>query len=337
MRRTIIGVILATFVVGMFASVGESQRRRGRGRGGARGKAKVSKSVEAPRSEAIAPALGELSWGMTREQVYNHHVNKIREEYRPQLAKATGAIEEDRLRAEMNDKVRRIRESYVRFDGRATGWDVSFLRDEYTHRNNEAMLQVNDGNSQNFYFFINNRLWKWYKAFNADVFAGQTFEQFAQAVQARFGNARERTGTLIEGGDERHWLEWQDPTTRLRAIDLTRFYGFYCLVFEEKATVGRLAELRVNAPTKRNSGHALVDAIVTDGQGGAQVNDDNQDIADRLTGKIRRRQDAPENAQGVSVQGQAGAGASKTTKRGATGTTTTPARVDDDPLSGMEF
>ena len=176
MRRAIIGVVLATFVVGMFASAVESQRRRQprAGRGGGRGKAKVAKNVEAPRSAAIGPALGDLHWGMTRDEVYNHFVNKIREDYRVPLAKATGAIEEDRLRAELNDKVRAIRDSYVRFDGRATGWDVSFLRDEYTHRNSEAMLQINDENSQNFYFFINGRLWKWFKAFNADVFAGQT-------------------------------------------------------------------------------------------------------------------------------------------------------------------
>jgi hypothetical protein len=336
MRRAIIGVVLATFVVGMFASAVESQRRRQppRGQRGARGKAKVAKNVEAPRSAAIGPALGDLRWGMTRDEVYNHFVNKIREDYRPRLAKATGAIEEDRLRAELNDKVRAIRDSYVRFDGRATGWDVSFLRDEYTHRNSEAMLAINDENSQNFYFFINGRLWKWFKAFNADVFAGQTFDQFAQAVQTRFGQARERNGALIEGGDERHWLEWQDDTSRLRAIDLTRFYGFYCLVFEEKATVGRLAELRVNRPSKNTKQHALVEAVLA-GEGGSPPDDTNADIADRLTGKIRRRQDAPENAQGT------GAGATKTTKgRTGTGTgtgTATPRPVDDDPLSGMDF
>ena len=31
---------------------------------------------------------------------------------------------------------------------------------------------VNDNTSQNYYFFINGKLWKWYKAFNASVFQG---------------------------------------------------------------------------------------------------------------------------------------------------------------------
>jgi hypothetical protein len=336
MRRAIIGVVLATFVVGMFASAVESQRRRqGRGQRGARGKAKVSKNVEAPRSAEIAPALGDLRWGMSRDEVYNHFVNKIREDYRPRLAKATGAIEEDRLRAELNDKVRTIRESYVRFDGRPTGHDTGFLRDEFTHRNSEAMLRIDDQNSQNYYFFINGRLWKWFKAIDHAVFEGQTFDQFAQAMQARFGEARERNGALIEGGEERHWLEWQDQTTRLRAVDLTRFYGFYCLVFEEKATVARLAELRTTPRQTGTKQHALVEAVLS-GEGGT-TDDSNADIADRLTGKIRRRQDAPEGG----TQGT-GAGASKTTKgrTGSTGTGTTTsgsANVDDDPLSGMDF
>ena len=128
----------------------------------------------------------------------------------------------------------------MRFNGRTTGWDVSFIRDEFTHGNQEAMLASVDENSQNFYFFIGDRLWKWYKAFNADVFQGKTFAQFAQAVQGRFGSARERSGELVQGGGERHWLEWQDPNTRLRAVDNTRFYGFYCLVFEDKGTLSQL-------------------------------------------------------------------------------------------------
>src|SRR5204862_1725329 len=117
------------------------------------------------------------------------------------------------------------------------------------------------------------------------------------------------------GGDERHWLEWQDDATRLRAIDLTRFYGFYCLVFEEKATVNRLAELRVNHPTKNTGGHALVNAIVNDNTDHAA--DDNADIADRLTGHIRHRTDA---AEGGAAAG--GNGATPTKNTGHTGTAT---------------
>ena len=61
------------------------------------------------------------------------------------------------------------------FRGTSTGWDVSFLRGEFTHGNDESMLVMRDENSQNFYFFFGGKLWKWYKAFDAEVFAAGDF------------------------------------------------------------------------------------------------------------------------------------------------------------------
>lgn len=260
----------------------------------------------APPSAAIAEALGELRWGMEPRAVHQYFVNKIRENYRERLTKAPGTIEEDRIRHDMDDEIRRLRESYVRFDGDRTGWDLSFLRTEFTHGNRESMLVYRDENSQNFYFFIQGRLWKWYKAFDSSVFQGQTFDQFAEAVQGRFGRAADRTGTLVEGGPQQHWLEWQDRTTRLRAVDQNRFYGFYCLVFEDRETLGRLAELRTNTvPSQAEQGHALVESVTLPASGEDDANDGNADIVDRITGNIRRR---PEQTSGTPASGTRSAG-----------------------------
>ncbi len=279
-------------------------------------------------SEAISPAMGDLRWGMTRAEVLNFFQGQIREAYRPRLAKATGAIEEDRLRAEMGDEIRRLRESEVCFRGNRTGWDASFIRDEFTHNNSECLLVKNDGNSQNFYFFINAKLWKWYKAFNAEVFQGQDFAQFSQALQTRYGAARQASGELVAGSGSRQWLEWQDVATRLRAVDQTRFYGFFCLVFEEKATLGNLATLRRNAQPARDGRHALVDAV-TSGEGESAASNSNADIVDRITGNIRNRQDAPAPA----ANGRNGARPAGTPPAPA------PARpaAGADPLGGMDL
>jgi len=330
MKKVIIGLILSTFVVGMFAFAVEAQRRNTRR--GRRGGAHATKVQEAPRSAQIAPSLGDVHWGMTRDEVLNYFITQIRERYRPLIAKAPGGIEEDRLRAQMTDELRRVRESVITFNGQHTGWDISFLRDEFTHNNAESMLQVNDGNSQNFYFFIGGHLWKWYKAFNADVFAGQGFDRFAQGVQTRFGNAVQRHGELVTGAGERTWLEWQDDTTRLRAVDQTRFYGFYCLVFESKETLGQLATLRRNVSKRGTGTNALVEAVTSGDSGGEDSA--NADIVDRLTGKIRNRQDAP-----------ASQGSQQTKRNGSTPaaggtpatTTTTTHAPSDDPLRGMDF
>jgi len=301
MKKAVAIAMVASVFVLAFAVEASAQRRRPtKGRRGRT--AAAAAPAEAPMSEAISPAMGDLRWGMTKAEVFTYFQNQIRERYRPQLAKAAGAIEEDRLRAEMGDHLRRLRESEVCFRGNHTGWDASFIRDEFTHNNSECLLVNNDANSQNFYFFINGKLWKWYKAFNAEVFQGQNFAQFSEALQARYGRSRQATGELVAGRGSRQWLEWQDPTTRLRAIDQTQFYGFFCLVFDEKETVANLATLRRNAPVARDGRHALVDSV-TSGEGETANPDSNPDIVDRITGNIRNRQDAPAPAAGTGRPG----------------------------------
>ncbi|MCA9603521.1 MAG: hypothetical protein KC417_15925, partial [Myxococcales bacterium] len=133
--------------------------------------------------------------------------------------------------------------------------------------------------------------WKWYKAFDAEVFAGQSFDQFAGSLQGRYGNAAVREGKLGPRGETKHWLEWQSKDTRLRAIDENRFYGFYCLVFESKDTIAHLDALRPVRPDTKQSGSALVDSV-TDDQATVTPN---EDIVDRVTGRIRNRKDAPKD------------------------------------------
>ncbi len=286
LKRVLVGVLASTFVVGLLlwsASDADAQRRRRRQRAEER----------TPHSAAIAPALGEIQWGWSKRQLLEHFTRKIRAEYQPRINKARDAMTEDRLRHERDQRIRRMRESYIEFRGQTSGYDSGFLRDEFTHNNGEAMIRVRSENADDYYFFIRGRLWKWYRAFDAAVFQGADWQQFGEALQARFGPARERRGTLVEGGDERTWLEWQDDTTRARAIDNNTFYGFYCLVFEEKATLARLGELRRNRRRRGRSSHALVDAVTGDGDEASNP-DANPDIVDRITGHIRNRQDAPD-------------------------------------------
>jgi hypothetical protein len=332
-RMTKVSYALLTLaLVGLVATDAAAQRRRGGARQ-PRGRAAAAAPAaprEAPMSDKIAESMGDLSWGMSKADVLNYFRRQIQERYRPIIAKATDAITEDRLRADMGDELRRLRESEVCFRGNRTGWDISFIRDEFAHNSNECMIVYRDQNSQNFYFFSNDKLWKWYKAFDASVFQGQTFEQFSVAIQARFGPAREAQGELVPGAGQRQWLEWQDAQTRLRAIDQTRFYGFYCLVFEDKATLARLSELRRNAPARSEGRHALVDAVTS---GGGEVEASaNPDIVDRITGQIRNRSDAPAQQQGQGghpgAQGRGGSSTPAPSQR---------PNPSDDPLRGMDL
>lgn len=283
LNRVVVGVLSSAFLVGAIAwsADGDAQRRRRR----------APRAEQTPTSEAIAPALGDVKWGWSRQQLTKYFSNRIRRDYQPRINKARDAMTEDALRHERDQRIRRMRSSYVEFNGRTSGHDSGFLRDEFTHNNGEAMMSVRGDNADDYYFFIRGRLWKWYRAFDASVFQGADWDQFSAALQGRFGEGRVRRGSLIEGGDERQWLEWQNADTRARAIDNTTFYGFYCLVFEEKATVARLGELRTNKRQTGRGRHALVEAVTAGDD--VEGDDAHSDIVDRITGNIRRRQDAP--------------------------------------------
>ncbi|MFT5358948.1 MAG: hypothetical protein ACI9KE_006189 [Polyangiales bacterium] len=314
MKRVFVSVLASTFVVvglSFMSNDADAQRRRQR--------RQAPPAEQTPTTDAIAGAMGAIEWGWSKEQLVEHFTKQLRAEYRPRIHKARDAMSADQMRVELRRKVRRIRDSFVEFNGRTSGHDTGFLRDEFSHRNEEAMVRVRGDNADDYYFFIQGRLWKWYRAFDSSVFAGADFEQFSAALSNRFGApGRSRTGRIIQGGDERTWLEWQDDSTRLRALDNNQFYGFYCIVFEHKGTLENLETLRRNPPRRRDRSHALVDAV-TRGDDDESGQDSNSNIADRITGNIRRRENAPED-----------------TSMTPTPMSSTPMRSGNDPLRGLD-
>jgi len=321
MRRTVIGAL--SFALALSASVDAAHAAPKK-----KGKAAAAQHQEAPQSAELAKSMGDVKWGMEREALLKIFTDKVREKYKPLLAKASDAMQEDKVRGKMRDELGKLRSGVVDFNGTKTGWDASFLKPEFSHNNGESMVVVTDGNSQNYYFFAGGKLWKWYKAFNADAFQGKKFDEFANALQGRFGKAAAREGDL-NGQGKQKWLEWQDPQTRARAIDNNQFYGFYSLVFEEKSTANKLAEVRKRdvGPAKANS---FVDAVTTDDT--AADKDGNPDIIDRITGKIRHRQDAPEPATASGGKGKPASASSASAAAPASAPTISE---DDDPLKGL--
>ena len=130
----------------------------------------------------------------------------------------------------------------------------------------------------------------------------------------------------MRGQGKTRWLEWQDKEARLRAVDNNQFYGFYCMVFEQKTVANKMAELRKTKGEGPATNNQFVDAVTTEDS----ASDSNPDIIDRITGKIRRRQDAPETA--------AAPGKGNKPTVSASTPASAPATViseDDDPLKGL--
>jgi hypothetical protein len=224
-----------------------------------------------------------VQWGWTRQRTLRFLREALEAEYEPIIRDAPGAIEEDNARAEMGRAVRRIMDSYFEFNGTVSGHDSNNLRGEFTHNNQEAMMQRRTAEADDYYFFIQNRLWKQYRQFLPSVVAGTSFEDFGAQMIERFGPSQIQEGQLYETiGRETRWYEWRDQTTRLRFVDNGHTYA---LVYEDLATVANLTELRPVAPRNPNQGHALVDSVTADPD--AEVNDPHQNVADHITGTTR--------------------------------------------------
>lgn len=214
-------------------------------------------------TEALDGAMGDVEWGWTQEQLLEHFENVIRAEHRDEIRGARDAMAADAANHRMQREIQRMRSSVVEFDGTRTGHDSSYLRGEFTHNNSESVIRVRRPNSDDYYFFIRGRLWKWYRAFDAAVFRGADFEQFAEALGNRFGSAGEFVEDRLHMAENTTtWYQWESPATRARAMDKTAFYGFYCLVLEDKSTLARLDDLRTVAPQRGDQGHSLVDAVL---------------------------------------------------------------------------
>jgi hypothetical protein len=327
MKRVVLGILVALLAVGLVATGAEAQKKK-------KAAATKKKAEPVPISAKIGETMGDVHWGASKDDLIKHFTDKVKEKYRPLLAKAKDAVADDHMRQQARQEIDAIKKGAVDFDGKSNGWDVSFLKGEFTNGNDESMVVVRDANSQNFSFLIGGKLWKWYKAFDAAVFPAGNFDAFAGSVQRKFGPGKDVQGETRPGEGKRHWLEWQDKKTRLRAVDETGFYGFYCLVFDEKSTVDNLAHLRSRGD--KNEGgekhHALVEAVTA---GGDKANpDDSQNIVDRITGRMHQEQaprPAPEEASAAGKTSKGG----KASKASSSSSSSGGVDNENDPISGL--
>jgi hypothetical protein len=328
--RKVLLVLFVAFTASVFA-VSSIAQRRSRRRGGA------APAGGPPNSAQIATELGAVQWGMTHDQVIDYYRRAITARYTP-LLRNKGQVEQDRLMQERDREIQNIRASYIQFNGAQNQrrWDTSFVGTEYTHGNNESMLVFEDEQTGNreFYFFFNDRLWKRFQARAVPRGANHDYAAFVSLIEGLFGrglhiNDPERPDRLMT-------VAWQDNNTRLHLIDNSTFYNAFCLVYEDRATLARLADLRHNMPTKAPT-TTRVQLAEGEPHVGNVEGDPNQDIVDRITGKMRRTQDAP-----AATGANAGAGTSTGTSTGSS-TTRTPTNSngnnsgsgDEDPLRGL--
>ncbi len=324
--RKLLAIGLVSFVTSAVALTGASQPRRPP-RGPRRPPAAVV-PAEPPVSPRIAQELGALRWGINHEQVMESFRQSIRASYAPRM-RNLGTVEQYRMVELRDAEIRAIERTYVEFDGATPHrrWDTSFIGEEYTHNNNESMLVYEDtrGNRE-FFFFINDRLWKRVQARNT-AGARINFDDFATQLETIFGSGRR-----VMDGPRLRTIEWRDDTSRLHIVDATTFYNAFCLVYEESATVAQLTTLRRNVPVRTTRTATVANNALP--ETGNTTGDANADIVDRITGKIRRVQTSDAGAAAsANIPAPSGTGV----RPGAADAGPGRPPPDEDPLGGLGF
>jgi hypothetical protein len=217
------------------------------------------KADEKAKDPPIARALGQLRWGMHKDEVLALIKQRIRADYTARVKAEKDIVRQDALYSEANEVFRRVKDGFVQFNGRKTGWDASPVAEEFAHGTGESMLVVDDEKARDMYFFFNDRLWKWYRELKPAAFGNASWDGIASMLQEQFGHAKERSEPRSENGAPHQMLSWTDATTRVTALARG---SDTCLVFEERATLDHLAELREHAIPRDRESHPVINGVL---------------------------------------------------------------------------
>lgn len=281
----------------------------------------------------LAAFLGDLEWGVGHDRVFEWLDKKLDAKYEARMEEITDAIEIDRLWKKKKAESKALRATYIQFGGQRSGYESSIISGEFAHNGGEAMLYVDTKESQNYYFFKNDRLWKVLVSYRSSLSRQMTFKEFVNQVRAKHGDPKEIKKNP-KGGLQA--VIWSDKVTQLTLDDRSVFYNSYVMKYVEKIEGVTLDAARVDsaAPLKgSDETDDLMAGIMDNGNEGS--GDD--DVVDRLTGQTHEIDiDGPAPKQERLVRDHEAAPKAKKPKRKTKKKKKKAAPEDPDPsgLSG---
>lgn len=267
---------IALGLVVMFASAPATARRKRR----------------APRvnSKALAQLMGPYKFGMTKKDVLAVLRKDLRAEYKEKIKKTTDIYEQDKLRRERKRKLRKIADTYVVFEGKKTGWDVSIIDDQFAHKTDESMLvhweydEKTGKNQRRFFFFHHGRLYKMFIALNSSMLKGdqKNFAFFQNVMEQRYGPGKLSYKTDIKGEKAPDALQWRTRQFHVSALNKLDFYGSFCLVIADPQVEKEVMQVReaVRRPKEENN---IMNAIIREDENARPDLDENVGTIESIT------------------------------------------------------
>ena len=214
--------------------------------------------VSAEHKKSLAEKFAGFKFGMTKDEVLGVLQKQINERFEEKIKATTDVAMQDRYRKEKKAELARTSSTFVEFNGKKTGWDVSIVENEFAHNTGESMMErwENDGgkNQRRFFFFYNQKLWKMFISLDVSMIPEEkrNFETFKGVMESQYG----------KGGVDGGTIAWRAGEFDVRAIDRLKDYGALGLVLEDPKVRGEIVALReTKAPVKAET-PAVIKAVI---------------------------------------------------------------------------
>lgn len=237
------------------------------------------------KTQGLEAALGGPQWKWTAHELKNHLETAFWADYKSAKKALPGPLEIDRLREKTLKRVQRMKAKFVRFEKGGQDYRVSIIDEDFKRGTDEGMLPVSTDEGQQYWFFIQDQLWKMVLAYNTDVVQGRKLKTFAKSLRGQFGKPVDLVFDKVRGKDALVAVKWADEATELVLRDRGDPYGTFTLTYTCRPITNRLAELRGEiAGLGDGSGavdasSAMIDDIMT-----ASEDDEEANVVDELIG-----------------------------------------------------
>jgi hypothetical protein len=238
-----------------------------KGKKGKSERAEKKKKAARVNEKALGELMGSFTFGMDKAKVIAVLADEIKERYKDQIQGTNDTYRQDELRRKRDQEVERIKESFIEFDDKRTGWDVSIIDDQFGHQTGESMMvyweNVDGKDQRRFFFFHEGKLYKMFIALNSGMLKDdqRNFAYFQNIMEERYGTGNIEYTKDKDGIEHPTAIAWKSKKHQLRAVDKLDFYGSFCLVVADPAVEKKVAALRAatKQPPKKNT---VIEAVV---------------------------------------------------------------------------
>jgi len=262
MRSTLLAAILAVSAPGLVANAAPKKAAAPAKKSTAP-KKKAAPPLNAEHKKALMELYGGFKFGMTKDEVVAALQKQVDAEYDEKMKNAVDISSQDRVRADKKRALAQATSTYVTFDGKTTGWDVSIIENEFAHNTGESMMDRWENaagkNNRRFFFFKDGKLWKMFVSLDVSVLPEdkKNFATLESYMAAKYGPG--------ESDLDHGVITWHAGEFEARAIDRLKDYDAIGIAIEDpKIRASLMAEREAHAPPKKETPAVIKAVLDTD-------------------------------------------------------------------------